>query len=950
MKPFLQQLADELFNTYGNGISDICLVFPNRRAGLYFRKYLSQRLDTPHWSPEVFAIEDFVALKSGLVIATQPALLINLYKLYAAQLAEKARPLKDFISWGSQLLSDFDEIDQHLADGTAVFGYLTEARAIEHWNPDGKPLTEFEKNYLGFYNSLAPLYAQFRAELLATGQAYLGLAFRRLIENLHAISFNEWQIVVFAGFNALTPVEEKLLSTLLNSGKAKIYWDADHYYLDNTDHEAGLFLRKYKASNLFGPINWISDFYKTEKRRINVAGIPKNIGQVKFAGQLLESLDKEQQGSTAIVLVDEGLLIPMLNSIPAGISDFNVTMGFPLKQTPAFSLIDSVFTLLINAQKYSTQHDGNNASRYYRDDILRVIRHPYLAGLNPALTSIVISESGEPERSFYNGADLLRILENAGKALAGVFGPVVSISNIGAVDILALSQRLIGLVKDTMDEKSAFSEGSASQRPDIGMEFLFGIAAIIHDLHILIGELPETPDIETLHALFTTLAATVRLPFKGEPLKGIQLMGVLETRTLDFDTLIMISVNEGLLPKGKKQDSFIPADIRREFGLPGYREHNAVFAYHFYRLLQRAKNTWLLYNTEADEMGNGEKSRFITQLLYELPLYNPDAVIEEKVVGPAPVASGQQDIVIPKDAAALLKLKDIAGKGFSPSLLSSYLTCSLQFYYSAILGLKEPDSVEETIDASMLGNVVHGVFYKTYQPYAGKEIDAAVVRSLIEPASGMVKDEFRGQFPGSDLDTGKNFIIVNVARNMVRSFLETEAERLSKENSVLKILYLEEKFSSHIGIVSARTGETLSVLIKGTADRIDLFGNRLRIIDYKTGSLENTELILGDPSLLSEMKKPRKMLQLLCYTWLYRQKHQDGADPLAGIVSLKTPRRYLQPARINNSETINKDVLMTFQKYLENLTTNIFDASIPFQQTDNQDDCKYCSFKSICNR
>lgn len=949
MKPFLQQLADELFLIYGKNISNLCLVFPNRRAGLYFRKYLARHLEKPLWSPEVFAIEDFVALKSGLTIAGQPALLINLYKLYYNNFGDKARPLKDFITWGSRLLSDFDEIDQHLVDGSSVFSYLTEARAIEHWNPDGKPLTDFEKSYLEFYKTLAPLYAQFRAELITSGQAYMGLAFRRLIENIGNTSFDEWNKVFFAGFNALTPVEERLFSVLKNAGKAQLYWDADSYYLDDGSHEAGLFMRKYREDNQFGQIRWISDFYKNTDRQIHVTGIPKNIGQAKFAGQLLDSLDKEKAGSVAVVLVDEGLLIPVLNSIPASISDFNVTMGFPMKLTPAYSLIDTVLNLVINSQKYGTARDGNTVCRFYRDDILRLLKHPYLVGRQLKSGKAAFDEAKELNRSFYQGYDFLQVLRNVDTSMADVFEPFIS-GNNNSTELLTLLQRMIDLVKASSDEGNDRIGLAVPASAGVESEFLFGIAGIIHDLQILVGELPQLPDFETLHALFTSLAGTMRLPFYGEPLKGIQVMGVLETRTLDFDTLIMISVNEGLLPKGKRQDSFIPVDIRQEFGLPGYREHNAVFAYHFYRLLQRAKTTWLLYNTEADEMGNGEKSRFITQLLYELPVYNPDAVIREQVVGSVSVANAPPVITIPKSQAAVQRLKEFAVSGFSPSLLSSYINCPLQFYFSAILGLQEPDAVEDTIDARMLGNAVHSVFHKVFQPYLGKTMAADNVRSLIEPATGLVKEELYSQFSGYDLDTGKNLIIVNVARNMVRSFLETEAEKLAQENALLKILHLEEKFWGKVSIPSYENGETHEIAIKGTTDRIDLFGNQLRIIDYKSGSLQSSELSVDDPGDLSVMKKPQKMLQLLCYAWLYSQNHPAEAEFVSGIVSLKTPRRYLQKAKIRKSEMLNADILNRFEEYLNGLLTEIFEPAIPFQQTSNQDNCTYCPFISICSR
>jgi CRISPR/Cas system-associated exonuclease Cas4 (RecB family) len=559
-------------------------------------------------------------------------------------------------------------------------------------------------------------------------------------------------------------------------------------------------------------------------------------------------------------------------------------------------------------------------------------------------------ENNELNRSFNSGYDFLQVLRNFDDLLAEVFEPFISGANISSFDLLTLLQRFIAFVKAAPETDHSKTGKITSNPPDIETEFLFGIAGIIHDLHTLIKELPQFPDFETLHVLFTSIAGTMRMPFYGEPLKGIQIMGVLETRTLDFDTLIMVSVNEGLLPKGKRQDSFIPADIRREFGMPGFREHNAVFAYHFYRLLQRAKSAWLLYNTEADEMGNGEKSRFITQLLYELPVYNPEVKIEEKVVGAASVTNTPPIITIPKNESERQKLTAIAERGFSPSLLSSYLNCSLQFYFSAILGLQEPDSVEETIDASMLGTAVHNVFQKAYQPYLGKTINAEIVRSLIEPAVGMVREELRQQFSGNDLDTGKNLIIVNVARNMVCSFLETEADQLTKGMILLKILHLEEKFFGEVNIPSGENGETTKVNIKGTTDRIDVFGNQLRIIDYKTGSLQPAELNLDNPGDLSDMKKPQKMLQLLCYAWLYRQKHPEESGFVSGIISLKTPKRYLQKAKINKSETFNDDVLNRFQGYLTGLLTEIFNPGIPFQQTENQDNCKYCPFVSICNR
>ncbi|HOW32356.1 MAG TPA: PD-(D/E)XK nuclease family protein, partial [Bacteroidales bacterium] len=614
---------------------------------------------------------------------------------------------------------------------------------------------------------------------------------------------------------------------------------------------------------------------------------------------------------------------------------------------PAYSLIDSVFQLVSHAEKSTGKNDNTPFNRYYRDDILRVLKHPYLLSASGSDSFSLKNVEKVLDHSFYTGIELLEAIGTLSKPLAELFDPGFSKSFVSPSDLLALHQKIVQYLSNS------FTGTERKLKPEaIDKEYLFSVSLVIQNVRELISGLPEEIDMETLGVLFATLAGAARLPFYGEPLTGLQVMGVLETRTLDFETLIMVSVNEGLLPKGKLQNSFIPADIRQAFALPGYREHNAVFAYHFYRLLQRAKTTWLLYNTESDELGNGEKSRFITQMLYELPRYNPGIKIIERVISMPSPAVANDTISISKDSTVAQRLIELAQSGFSPSMLSTYLNCGLQFYFSSILGLSEPDTIDETIDASILGTSVHSALQKLYQPFVGKTVDSQIVRTLIASSAEVVKQEFRSLFSHCDLETGKNMIIVHMAQNMVRRLLETEAEILEPKtgNQLIRIQHLEKRLESDIQLNIQGNDVPLRVKIKGIADRIDTYDGQVRIIDYKTGSLDKRELELPSIQALPEMKKPQKVLQLLTYAWMYDRSYSEPVKLTSGIIALKMPRRYLQKVLISRSEILDQGMLSDFESYLTGLLFDIFAPELTFQQTNNQAICVYCSFKSICNR
>jgi len=957
MQPFLEKLAKQLFAEYGENISRLCIVFPNRRAGLFMKQYISRLITKPIWLPDIYALEDFVVLKSKLKVPDQLTLTVKLYGVYQSIEKEKAKSFSDFLSWGNMLLSDFDELDQYLADGEEAFTFLDELKAMKQWNPDGTPLTDFERNYLEFYNSLAPIYRQFKDELYKAGEGYFGMAFAHMIDQLDQESFNEWDQVIFAGFNALTAAEEKLFTHMLAVKKAGIFWDADEYYLLDKRQEAGHFLRNYMHDKKFGEMKWISQAFRTGEKIISIIGVPGNVGQAKLAGQLTSGMIRTIDPSDiALVLVDEGLMLPVLNSIPAGLEHFNVTMGYPMKLTPVFTLFDAVFKLFINARKYARKSVDSSGKefyvqRFYHKDIERLLIHPYIAGqLVHSFEKPGDNNSG-PGKSYYSSGELISYMKKAGPWLSGLFSGILKSETILPIDITDLLTALINHYRIYFRK---LEEESGRQ---LDLEYLYQFSILLERIEGIIAEPGLLNDLGTLYEIITSQVSTMRLPFYGEPLKGLQIMGMLETRTLDFRNIIILSVNEGQLPKGKHQNTFLPDDVRKQYSLPRYNERNAVFGYHFYRLLQQAENIFLLYNTEGNELGGGEKSRFITQIKYELPSYNPNIRIGETILSIPPAGHKDLPILINKDKLIFDRLKEIAGVGFSPTALGRYLSCSLQFCFSNVMKISEPDLVEESIDAATLGEVVHQVLQNMYEPFLGKKVVSKDIDEIFAPAKNEVRKVFLSKYPTTDLDSGKNLLILKVAENMIKRFLQAEKAYLSKlppYQQEIEILELEQWLEAILNVPDAVTGELMDVRIRGKADRIDRVSGVSRIIDYKTGQVKNAEVKFEEIGQLLLHDSPAKMLQLLSYALMFRKMHAglDGRskDLVSGIVSLRFSSRYLINASIGKEELLTEDHLREIEELLTGLLSEVFNPEIPFRQTENLEVCKYCAYQKICNK
>ena len=785
MISFLEKLANHLIETSKVSLEETCIVLPNRRAGLFLRKHLANKLNKVSWSPKILSIEDFVADLSQLRSVDNLTLIFEFYEVYKT-ITDEPQNLDDFVKWAQTLLHDFNELDMHLIDAKQCFHYLNDSKAISQWNLGEKPLTEFQLNYLEFYRSLYSYYDAFKSRLKERNIAYQGMIFRevatdldRLIRSLHR------QKIIFAGFNALTNSEEKIMFELEKQGIAEIMWDADDYYVNaNTNgvyNDAGLFIRKYQQRYHKSNFNWLETNFR-EPKSINIYGVPKQVGQAKFCAQLI-SENPEINASTyksALVLADEDLIYPILNSI-SGSEQMNVTMGLPLNSTPLYDLLNSAFEMHIDAEQFKELHKKENL-QYSKKNIHKILANSLIE--KTSSKSKVFIKLKKMRTSFIDSDILKSELCESEVIFKEIF--LQWNSPLEAVDlIIDVFQKLKECYIDLEDQDSVRIE----------LEYLYQFVLVFNKISNYLNTYRSVSSLKSLHNLFKQISRSTKLSLYGEPLKGLQVMGMLESRSLDFEHLILTSVNENILPSSSKQNSFIPYDIKKELGLPTYREKNAVFAYHFYRLLQRSKNIHITYNTEADTVGGGDKSRFLQQIIQELDKYNPEVKIQQHLVHTTLDVSPSQAIEIKKNAEIIELLDAKVKRGLSPTSINRYLLCPLQFYFKDLAGIQEPDEVSDTIDIASFGTIIHDCLNTLYQPFIGMNLHENDLKSMLKQIEDLVHRSLSREFPELKFDRAKNYLIRNVIIEYIKAFIKTEMNNLKNNKDLsIRIRGLEKFF------------------------------------------------------------------------------------------------------------------------------------------------------------
>lgn len=910
MQSFISETLDTILQNT-KSFENVVFILPSQRAGVFVKETLKNKIFAG-FLPEIINIGDFVEEITEMKKVDSVQLLFHFYTIYKKQ-EENPDSFDVFSSWAFTVLQDFNEIDQHLINTREIFVYLRDIHRLRKWSVKGEfHETELMKDHFYFMEKLNKYYDAFYQFLAENNIGYQGVLYREATQRVaDFISKNQQKKYFFIGFNALNAAEEFLFEQFLLNGKAEVYWDVDQTFYES-QHQAGSFLRKYKTRWKYyqqNPIKTIKEYF-SEGKHIEVIGASKNITQIKYAGEILAKLPN--YNNTALVLADETLLPITLNSLPKAVDAVNITMGYPLKDIPTTSLVFAIFHLFINQEKL----EKKEKNLFYHKDVVRLVKDATiytLLQLNEE-TNIadVISESVAKENNTFVSQEkivtfLSPLPEEKKKAIITIFNPFSSIS-----EFLSRIIELINLLKEDANE--------------LEKEYLFRFYTAFTQLQNLHNEFGYVQDLKTLHQFFRQLIQSESLSFQGEPLQGLQLMGVLETRVLDFENVIITSVNEGILPANQQQNTFIPFDVKIEFGLPTYREKDALFSYHFFRLLQRAKNIYILYNTEHDVFGSGEKSRFITQL----EMMRDD--ITEKIISPKVVTSSVQLKEIEKDEKVLKRLQELAQKGISPSALTNYLYNPIAFYKQKILKINELDDVEETVAANTMGTVVHDTLEELYKPFEGKFLQVGDVENMQKKTKELVSLYFSKHFKNGDLTTGKNRLIFEVANRFVENFLAKEKQLLKDENNQLKIVATEQELSSEIKV----EGIDFLIKIKGIVDRIDELNGVTRIIDYKTGMVDSTNLKVLDFELIRDLKY-HKAIQVMLYAFLYTQHTQFNFDkPLeAGIISFKNLKSgFIQMNFSSNYRTpdnaITEEKLDEFMTEIKNLLTELYDPAVNF--------------------
>lgn len=938
METFIGNVAQFVLENYSSS-GEVCIVLPNRRAGLFLKKSLGEKITRPEWSPAIFSVEDFIFEISGFQPCDQPELLLSLYSIVKSTRGHEEEPFEGFCKWAPALLADFNETDLWLADPKKLFSNLTEIKHMEHWSLGEPGLTDFQKKYLHFWDQLASWYKQLRAEILSRKKCWTGLAHRLAAESItENPQLEQWKHFVFAGFNALTASQDKIFSTLQSAGKAKILWDTDRYYLEDPLNEAGLFLRNHREKffrSRTENFQHVNDLIAGTPKNVTMIAAARNVSQARAAAGFLSTEGTDFiADETAIVLADEQLLVPMLNALPARFTDVNITMGYPMRNTPVYTLLQILFSLHENAARFNIRsRDGE--LKFYHNDIIRLLRHPYVIAkaTRPGVLIAMIQNIGRRNLTFVSPSQL--------RQMGGTeFADEGWINNwASGLECVSELQRLVQMLRKAFEGKEATL---------LDVEYLYQLHLSLNRISTLIGDRNEFNSVSALKNLLLQVFGSSSIPFSGEPLAGLQVMGLLETRCLDFKNVIIVSANEGVLPAQSTQHSFIMYDLRKAFNLPVHQERDALSAYNFYRLLQRAENIALVYNTDQDTFGIKEKSRFVSQLVYELPRQNKQlrlrnfisgAELTSEIIGPEiSIASSDEIVTLAAQKAA---------NGFSPSLINLFRECSLKFYFRYIAGLREEKEVEENVDQNTLGTIVHAALEALYTPYLGQPLRVEHLESMKGLVAVTCKTAFHKLFPDEEADGGKNYLAGKIAQRYIQHYLDKEIERIVSQNRkgvVNTVVALEEE------IETSAVVEGVTVKFKGNADRIDNMGNVIRLIDYKTGLVERSELKLDSAENFLDTDKHGKAFQVMMYAWLYLKARDVNAVLQPGIVSFRKIKQGFIHLETPAGKVLTQKSLEDFERVLLELTRKILSPETVFTQTSNATFCRNCEFAGICRR
>lgn len=970
MTPFLKQVADHYYCM--GGIEDRCFIFPNRRSMAFFTRYLSEAVaggQQPVIVPEMYTINDFFLKAAGSRVVDRVRLLLELYESYRTFNA-KAEPLDEFVFWGDVILADFNDVDKYLVDPKQLFAnvadlkqiqdtfsYLTDTqrKAIEafvsHFSDlSGRLTVNLDSNdpdvkgrFLMIWNILYDIYRDFNQRLSSKGMAYEGMVYRSLAENLREKPvtdvfkgvFPEDTGFVFVGLNALNECEKTLLRKLRDAGRAEFCWDYSGDMISDPQNRSSLFM----SENVMEfPQAAVWDKEGLSLPEVNVVGVSSSVGQAKRLPDVLETIAASQAGgeiskidlvNCAIVLPDENLLVPVLNSIPEPISDINVTMGLPMTGSILYSMMSDITSLQLHLV------NRNGRWFFYHKQVWDLFSNDFFRKASDSSTREIVAKIKSDAKYYIPQDDL-----SGTPLLDTVFRPVLT-------DPESNDATQISEFADY--QKAVMTAVAPAATDDTGLALELEYAKEYFRCVNVLQQIGLQVRPVTYARLLGQLLASVAVPFKGEPLKGLQIMGPLETRALDFRNIIILSANEGVFPRRNVSSSFIPPELRKGFGLPTYEYQDAVWAYYFYRMISRAENVWMFTDTRTEGLKSGEESRYIKQLEYHFGLPLTRYVVRFDDMRTAQV----EDIYkTPED------VEKIRSTVLSATTLQNYLACPAKFYYGTVRELKTEEEVAESLDYGMFGTVYHETMRSLYTPEDEMAEDflfdrKVVTRDYILSWLGR-EDEIRNKIKSLIINelnlvdvTGRNLVVTDVILKYVMKTLQRDMELLDLENvDSFEVLGREVRVQ----------GEFCGQKFKGFIDRLDSFHpGQVRVVDYKTGKvLDDDENITdGNAEEIAEhiftpdvKDRPKIALQFFIYDLLV-QDHPlaKGKDIYNCVYS--TSRLFKDPPKsVPRNETFFKAV----SGRLEETLKEMYSVEIPFRRTSDEKVCEYCDFKMICGR
>ncbi|MDF1576084.1 MAG: PD-(D/E)XK nuclease family protein [Bacteroidales bacterium] len=951
MKPLLETLAIHLVKTASDKLGDTRIILPNRRAGLFLQRHLSRHISNTGWAPRIYSISDFIDETSSLERSDPLDLFFTLYDIYSG-FAEQPDSLDEFYLWGEMMLRDFDELDKYLVDADMLFRNMVDLKALEeplaglepeqlefirqfwtgfHWGGQTPEKEQFIRSWV----LLPELYKRLRSVLTARGEGYQGMQYRQIAERIAGgeMEFGWEGPTVIAGFNALNQCEKRIFSWMQKHG-AEFFWDYDHLYTDTAGKEAGRFLRDNMEH--FPASESLEDFRGLEKdKEIRIFELPTDVLQAKTLHRILESKGPDTRHDctdTAVILCDEELLLPVMMSLPEGSGEINVTMGYPMKNTPVYSFIDQLLRMQHNTRKAS-----GGKVRFYHRDVMAVLLHPYYRKMKPDSTE---------DLSLHMVRNNLILVDQ--EVFSGELEKVIFKQVGGSAGLIRYLRTLFNHILE------ALSGREETMQDALDRAFIFQLLTYLNKFEGMITRRPGISEMIFERLLKKSLGA-LRIPFEGEPLSGLQLMGILETRLLDFRHVILLSMNEELMPAAHETNSNIPYSLRLAFRMPAREDMDAIYAYYFYRLLQRAERVDLLFNGGTEGIRTGEMSRYLHQLVFnrKLEIIRPGLEVKARKI---------PDLEIPHTRMADIKLERYLkdgeeGRFLSPSAVNTYMDCSLKFYLRYIAGIGEADEISEELDPAGFGTVVHDTLKELYREIAdlgGAQLTRNGLTGLLEsdrPGKVLLRVFRDHHYKGrrQEVLEGRNIIIFRVMLRYLEKIIRTDLaiapfELVSAEMNYQRKLNIKVK------------QDHLEVRLGGKIDRIDRVNGLLRVIDYKTGQSSQKFSTLESLFDRDHVSRNSAAMQTLFYAWLvgevyaeekvmpglYAMKElfEEHFDPALIMTSLK------KEGRIESFEVLEEPFLRLLKEVLQRL----FDPDVPYVQRNNDKKCSYCDFASLCQR